>query len=110
MRVYIDQLECTGSGQCEMIAPELFVLLDDGIATVRDAGGAPMPDGAMKVGVAVPIDLEAKARDASDVCPGACIYCIDSTGTAAASVPHHADRPAPPELPIDDLGDSPPIH
>ena len=105
MRVYVDQLECTGSGQCEMLAPEVFVLGDDGLATVKDVEGNPVPDGAVGVGVAVPFEIEAKVRDAADVCPGACIYCVDERGTASASVPHHIAPPEPGPEPV--LGSEP---
>jgi len=36
MKVWIDQDLCTGDGLCEEIAPDVFVLLDDGLAYVRD--------------------------------------------------------------------------
>ena len=36
MRVWIDQDLCTGDGLCEEIAPDVFVLLDDGLAYVRE--------------------------------------------------------------------------
>jgi ferredoxin len=75
MKVYIDQLDCTGSGQCELMLPEVFVVTDDGLATVKDATGAPVPAGAMDVGVEVPVGMESQVRDAADVCPGACIHC-----------------------------------
>jgi ferredoxin len=107
MRVYVEQLECTGSGQCEMLVPEIFVLLDDGLSTVKDVDGTPVPEGAVGVGVPVPPELEGKVRDAADVCPGACIYCVDEAGSAAASVPHHAVPPHPPGTPSDA---PPPIH
>lgn len=73
MRVFVDQLSCTGAGQCELIAPEIFVVGDDGLATVKDATGAILPDGGADGGVEVPAALEAQVRDAADVCPGACI-------------------------------------
>jgi len=37
MKVWIDQDLCTGDGLCEEIAPDVFVLLDDGLAYVREA-------------------------------------------------------------------------
>ena len=47
MKVWIDQDLCTGDGLCEEIAPDVFTLLDDGLAYVRegdkifnDPGGA----------------------------------------------------------------------
>ena len=36
MKVWIDQDLCTGDGLCEEICPDVFVLLDDGLAYVRD--------------------------------------------------------------------------
>jgi ferredoxin len=77
MRVFVDQLECTGSGQCEFIAPEMFVVDDDGLATVIDPDVGPLPDGGAGVGVEVPAQLQAQVRDAIDVCPGACIHLLD---------------------------------
>ena len=56
MKVWIDQDLCTGDGLCEEIAPDVFTLLDDGLAYVKegskvfsDPGGseglATVPDG-----------------------------------------------------------------
>ena len=56
MKVWIDQDLCTGDGLCEEIAPDVFTLLDDGLAYVvegdkvfSDPGGpeglAVVPDG-----------------------------------------------------------------
>jgi ferredoxin len=36
MKVWIDQDLCTGDGLCEEIAPEVFALLDDGLAYVKE--------------------------------------------------------------------------
>jgi ferredoxin len=77
MKVYIDQLDCTGSGQCEMLAPEVFVVGDDGLATVKTPEGMALPDGGSGVGVRVPDALLPPVRDAIDVCPGACIHVLD---------------------------------
>ncbi len=38
MKVWIDQDLCTGDGLCEEICPQVFVLLEDGLAYVRDDG------------------------------------------------------------------------
>ena len=35
MKVWIDQDLCTGDGLCEEIAPDVFTLLDDGLAYVK---------------------------------------------------------------------------
>ena len=36
MKVWIDQDLCTGDGLCEEIAPDVFAMLDDGLAYVKD--------------------------------------------------------------------------
>src|SRR5882724_9260954 len=36
MKVWIDQDLCTGDGLCEEIAPDVFTLLDDGLAYVKE--------------------------------------------------------------------------
>ena len=38
MKVWIDQDLCTGDGLCEEICPDVFTLLDDGLAYVREGG------------------------------------------------------------------------
>ena len=38
MKVWIDQDLCTGDGLCEEIAPDVFTLLDDGLAYVKEGG------------------------------------------------------------------------
>ena len=74
MKVWIDQDLCTGDGLCEEIAPDVFTLLDDGLAYVKegdkvfsDPGGAEgladIPDG----------ELEATIESAEE-CPGECIF------------------------------------
>ena len=78
MRVHVDQLDCTGSGQCEQLAPGVFVVQDDGLATVLDAAGQPMPDGGAGVGVEVAAADVALVRDVADICPGSCIICVES--------------------------------
>ena len=54
-RIAVDRERCVGSGTCEMLAPDLFEVGDDGmVAVVR-----PEPDGA---------DVDA-AEDAVQACP-----------------------------------------
>ena len=38
MRVWIDQDLCTGDGLCTDHCPEVFTILEDGIAYVRQVG------------------------------------------------------------------------
>ncbi|MGH3733707.1 MAG: ferredoxin [Acidimicrobiales bacterium] len=74
MRVWIDQDLCTGDGLCEEIAPQVFTLLDDGLAYVKEGDDVKSnPRGA--AGVAeVPADQEAKVCEAASECPGECIF------------------------------------
>jgi len=78
MKVWIDQDLCTGDGLCEEIAPDVFTLLDDGLAYVKEGdkiyatakgnpqggdGMANIPDG----------QLDAVIESAEE-CPGECIF------------------------------------
>lgn len=78
LMVWIDQDLCTGDGLCEEIAPDVFTLLDDGLAYVKEgatiyaaakgnaqgsAGMANIPDG----------QLDAVIESAEE-CPGECIF------------------------------------
>ena len=78
MKVWIDQDLCTGDGLCEEIAPLVFVLLDDGLAYVKDGdtvyaaarGNQQGADGM----AAVPEGHGAAVIEAADECPGDCIF------------------------------------
>ncbi len=74
MRVWIDQDLCTGDGLCEEICPAVFVLLDDGLAYVNE-GDKVMDDPGGAAGTAqVPAGLEDSVTEASEECPGECIF------------------------------------
>ncbi|CAB4621248.1 unannotated protein [freshwater metagenome] len=78
MKVWIDQDLCTGDGLCEEIAPDVFTLLDDGLAYVKEGdtvyatakGNAQGPDGLA--------NFDDKRLDAvvesAEECPGECIF------------------------------------
>ena len=55
MKVWIDQDLCTGDGLCEEIAPDVFTLLDDGLANV-------------------PAGQEEAVIESAEECPGECIF------------------------------------
>jgi ferredoxin len=76
MRVTVDQPGCTGAGYCAEVAGSVFVLLESGLATVRDADGAPMADGGGTEGTAVAEEHGAAVRDAIGMCPGSCIRSV----------------------------------
>ncbi len=74
MRVWIDQDLCTGDGLCEEICPAVFTLLDDGLAYVKEGDTVKSdPGGAAGVAV-VPPDQEDAVVEASEECPGECIF------------------------------------
>jgi ferredoxin len=78
MKVWIDQDLCTGDGLCEEIAPDLFVLLDDGLAYVREgdkiyAESKGNPQGAQGM-AEVPPELADAVIEAAEECPGECIF------------------------------------
>ena len=74
MRVWIDQDLCTGDGLCTDHCPEVFTLLEDGIAYVKD-GAHVHNDPGMAEGLAtVPSRLHRNVVHAADDCPGECIF------------------------------------
>ncbi len=74
MKVWIDQDLCTGDGLCEEICPPVFTLLDDGLAYVKEGQEVfNNPGGATQM-APVPEDLEDAVTEASEECPGECIF------------------------------------
>jgi ferredoxin len=74
MKVWIDQDLCTGDGLCEEIAPAVFTLLDDGLAYVKEGADVKSEPGGSAGMAAVPEDLEDAVVEASEECPGECIF------------------------------------
>ena len=74
MHVWIDQDLCTGDGLCVDHCPEVFTLLEDGIAYVMEAGQVLNDPGG--AGSLAPVDprLTEAVLKAADVCPGECIF------------------------------------
>jgi ferredoxin len=78
MKVWIDQDLCTGDGLCEEIAPDVFTLLDDGLAYVKEGdkifatakGNAQGADGLANV----PAGQEEAVIESAEECPGECIF------------------------------------
>jgi ferredoxin len=78
MKVWIDQDLCTGDGLCEEIAPDVFVLLDDGLAYVREgakiyAESEDNPQGSLGLAL-VPAGQEDITIESAEECPGECIF------------------------------------
>lgn len=78
MKVWIDQDLCTGDGLCEEIAPDVFTLLDDGLAYVKEgdkiyAAAKGNPQGAEGMAEFPDSQLDAVIESAEE-CPGECIF------------------------------------
>jgi ferredoxin len=78
LRVWIDQDLCTGDGLCEEICPDVFVLLDDGLAYVREgdrifATAKGNPQGGAGI-AAVSAGQEDAVVESAEECPGECIF------------------------------------
>jgi ferredoxin len=74
MKVWIDQDLCTGDGLCEEICPDVFTLLDDGLAYVKDGTSIQNDPGGATGMVDVKTELEDAVVEASEECPGECIF------------------------------------
>ena len=74
MKVWIDQDLCTGDGLCEEIAPAVFTLLDDGLAYVKEGAEIKSNPGGSDGMANVPAGLEDAVTEASEECPGECIF------------------------------------
>ncbi len=78
MRVWIDQDLCTGDGLCAEVAPDVFIMLEDGLAYVQENGKVfsklrGNPEGA--AGLALfPDSLTDAVVEAAEDCPGECIF------------------------------------
>jgi ferredoxin len=78
MKVWIDQDLCTGDGLCEEIAPDVFTLLDDGLAYVKEgskifATAHGNPQGADGMANFPDSKLDGVIESAEE-CPGECIF------------------------------------
>jgi ferredoxin len=78
MKVWIDQDLCTGDGLCEEIAPDVFTLLDDGLAYVKEgskifATAKGNPQGAEGM-ASFPDSLVDAVVESAEECPGECIF------------------------------------
>ena len=78
LRVWIDQDLCTGDGICTDHAPEVFGILEDGIAYCREGIGADVkifndPGGSAELAL-VPFHAESEVIASASECPGECIF------------------------------------
>ena len=74
MKVWIDQDLCTGDGICVEIAPDVFALLDDGLAYVKEDGNILAEPGGVQALAPVPGGKEDGVIESAEECPGECIF------------------------------------
>ncbi|MEA3078133.1 MAG: ferredoxin [Actinomycetota bacterium] len=74
VRVWIDQDLCTGDGLCTDHAPEIFTLLEDGIAYVKQDGRVLNDPGGAASPALVPAGRTLAVVHAAEDCPGECIF------------------------------------
>ena len=74
LEVWVDQDLCTGDGLCVQYAPEVFEFDVDGLAYVKDQDDIKNDPGGSAGMAAVPGDLEDAVVEASEECPGECIF------------------------------------
>lgn len=74
MKVWIDQDLCTGDGLCEEIAPDVFTLLDDGLAYVKEGDKVFSEPGGAEGLANVPAGQEEAVIESAEECPGECIF------------------------------------
>jgi ferredoxin len=70
----VDQDLCTGDGLCVDHAPDVFVLLEDGISYVKEGDRVLNDPGQWDSVARVPHKLELAVIHAADDCPGECIF------------------------------------
>src|SRR2546430_17112613 len=70
MKVWIDQDLCTGDGLCEEIAPDVFTLLDDGLAYVKEGPKVFSDPGGAEGLANVPSALEEAVIESAEEGPG----------------------------------------
>lgn len=74
VQVWIDQDLCTGDGLCAEIAPDVFIMRDDGLAYVKEGDKVFHDPGGVHGVAAVPEELIDDVVDSAEECPGECIF------------------------------------
>ncbi len=67
---------CIGAAACDVIAPNVFVIDDEGKATIKIPGTEKTPERETLVLELDPIELE-KLKNAAEACPVTVIHIID---------------------------------
>lgn len=78
MKVWIDQDLCTGDGLCAELAPSVFIMLEDGIAYVKEGERVfserrGNPQGSFGL-AEIPENVLDEVIESAEECPGECIF------------------------------------
>lgn len=74
LKVWIDQDLCTGDGICMDHTPDVFTILEDGIAYVVENGEVLNDPGGARSLAVVPLHREQDVIASAGECPGECIF------------------------------------
>lgn len=74
LKVWIDQDLCTGDAMCVEHVPQVFTILEDGIAYCRQGDKLFNDPGGPAELALVPLELEDGVVQAAAECPGECIF------------------------------------
>jgi ferredoxin len=94
MKVWIDQDLCTGDGICTDHCPDVFTILEDGIAYVVEDGEVLNDPGGARSLAEVPERFEQVVLDSSMQCPGECIFVEIHAPEPAEAAPPARHAPA----------------
>ena len=95
MKVWIDQDLCTGDGLCEEIALDVFTLLDDGLAYVKEGDKIFSDPGGAEAAV-VPAGQEEATIEAAEECPASASSSRSSSRRRRDGLPHTRQPPVSP--------------
>ena len=96
LRVWIDQDLCTGDGICTDHCPQVFTVLEDGIAYVKEDGAVLNDPGSSMSLALVPQRYEQVVVECSQQCPGECIFVeLEPEPVAVAAAPAGGARLTP---------------
>lgn len=87
LKVWIDQDLCTGDGICMDHTPDVFTILEDGIAYVVEEGVVLNDPGGSRSLATVPMHCEEAVIASAGECPGECIFVevVDLPGLPGAA-------------------------
>ncbi len=76
-KVLHERWKCIGCSACAAVAPDYWVMADDGKSDIKGATHKKVPEGTLEE---LPVDEKAAAvnKDAAEACPVSCIHVQES--------------------------------